>query len=190
MSRNFLNAAPLLLTLCLLRASGWTQETKAKTDEPKGSFLQHRLQIEVEQEQVPVEGGKVGLQLNVKVINKEHLIVYKDLEIQSIVAGRYGGPKKRLQGRKERMVLNQTERFNLEAGKSFIFESRIMESGRGDPEHPHYGVFYEGYLVVVKDSFGKIVASDCNFAPLSGRYPEIKDVPEGEDFRAHVLINR
>ncbi len=142
------------------------------------------------EEIVPEGGEKQGLKLHVKVTNKEHVINYKDLRLQVLVTGKYGGPKKELTRSAERMVLNHSQTFDLEAGKVISYSTPLMSSGRDDPDHIHYGVFYQGYVVVVLDPFDKIVGMESNLKSLEQRYRDVRDTAQGEDFKATVLVNR
>jgi hypothetical protein len=154
------------------------------------SFLDHKLEVTVMEEVVPEGGEKQGLRLHVKVTNKEHVIDYKNLKLHILVSGKYGGPKKELTRSVERMVLNHQETFNLDAGKVFAHSTPLMASGRDNPEHVNYGVFYQGYVVVVLDPFDKIVGMDTNHTPFGERYRDVRETAEGTDYKATVLVNR
>jgi len=154
------------------------------------SFLQHKVEVSVMEEIIPEGGGKKGLRLHVKVTSKEHVINYRDLKLQVLVSGKYGGPKRDLTRSLERMVLNQTVPFHLDAGKTLEWSTPVMSSGRDNPEHANYGVFYQGYAVVVLDPHDKVVGTETNLKPLLDRYRDIRGTPEGDDYRATVLVNR
>lgn len=173
----------MLITLVILFAS---DRSLRAGDKP---FMKYPITMGVERKIItdPTNGHK-DIRFYVSVTNTHYLIDTEDLELTLLAFGEYDGrPNVNLRHHRQhkvldRMLLNQKAKISVPHLETFLFESKLIKSGQADPNHVNHGVWYQGFLAIITDRKGHLIATKFSEQKWRDRYEEIKNIATNRDF--------